>query len=173
MGSERITPPTAEWGVVIGSILVLPETDEHGGFTWGRDAGGRIYKFEIVQIQPDDPYGRGLTAKKYDVTATAGEEKVFVSRLRPGAYLIRAFRDTGLAGLGGDLDVLLSVEPGEVRYVGRLQLQVPHYLSRGKGYQFTIDDRRADTLARVEQHHPALTEHVVDGPMQARKVVSP
>ncbi len=165
--------PTPERGVVIGSVLVLPEHDESSGFHLARKAGSRTYKFEIVRIQPDDPYGNHFTAKKYDLLTRAEEEKAFVSMLPPGAYLIRAFRDTGLAGLGGDLDVVISVEAGEVRYVGRLELHVPHYLSRGKGYQFTIGNSRAETLARVEQHHPALTEHVVDVPMQTRKVVTP
>lgn len=173
MSSERAMLPTPDLGIVIGSVLVLPETDEYGGFTWAREAAGRAYKFQIVQIKPDDPYGTGLTARKYDFTAKAGEEKVFVSRLLPGDYLVKAFRDTGLAGLGGELDVVLSVEAGAVRYVGRLQLHVPHYLSRGKGYRFTIDNTRGETLARVGQQQPALTETVVDAPMQVRKVVTP
>lgn len=159
MTGERILLPGPEWGVVIGSVLVQPE---EGAAV--RDS----YEFEIVQIQPGDPDGTRAYAPVYHLTVKSGEERAFVSRLHPGHYLIRSFHKTSVAGLGGDLDLIFSAEPGEVRYVGRVHVQVPRRLSRGKDYRFSIDNVRAETLTEIARQYPELAHAAVDGPMQAR-----
>lgn len=173
MGAERTALRGPEWGVVIGSMIVQPESDGADGLSWGGDAARRRFRFEVVKIQSDDPYGTRLFAPTFEFTTKAGEERMFVSRLRPGEYLVRSFRDTKIAGLGGDLDVIFTVEPGEVRYVGRLQLRVPHILSRGHAYRFSIDNVREQTLAQAAAQHADLTTRVVNAPMQARTTMTP
>ena len=163
MTGARIALPGPEWGVVIGSVLVQPEGDGPD-----RVSGGKSFKFEVVQIQPGDPDGIRPYAEEYQLMAKAGEERIFVSRLRPGAYLIRSFHEASVAGLGGDLDIVFSVNPGEVRYVGRLNIEIPRRAARGKDYRFTIENQRAQTLASVPPEHDALANAAVDGPMQAR-----
>jgi len=163
MTGERIALPGPEWGVVIGSVLVQPEEG-----AVARDT----YEFEMVQIQPGDPDGVRPYAQEYHLTAKSGEERVFVSRLRPGHYLIRSFRKTSIAGLGGDLGLIFSAEPGEVRYVGRVHVEVPRRLSKGKDYRFSVDNVRAETLTEVARQYPELAQAAVDGPVKARPVTS-
>ena len=123
---------------------------------------------ESGQIQPGDPEGTTPYAQEYQLSAKSGEERVFVSRLRPGQYLIRSFHESAIAGIGGDLDVVFTVAGGEVRYVGRMRVEVPRRLSTGKGYRFAVENMRTQTLAQISKHHAMLANSAVDGPMRTR-----
>jgi len=169
MSGERITSPGPEWGVVIGSVLVQPEKVASGKNATGRDVSGSFYEFDIVRIQPGDPNGGGPYVEQYRLDAKAGEERIFISRLRSGQYLIRSFRDEEVTGLGGELDLVFASMAGEIRYIGRVRVEIPQRLSKGKGYRFTVEDAREPTLAQVSQQHADLTKDIVDEPMQARE----
>ena len=169
MSGERITPPGPEWGVVIGSVLVQPEKVASGKNATGRDVSGSSYEFDIVRIQPGDPNGEGPYVEQYRLDAKAGEERIFISRLRSGQFLIRSFHEEGMTGLGGELDLVFASMAGEIRYIGRVLVEIPQRVSRGKGYRFTVENAREPTLAQVSQQHADLTKDVVDQPMQARE----
>lgn len=169
MTGGRLTPLGPEWGVVIGSVLVQPERVASGKKATGHDISGSSYEFDIVQIQPADPNGEGPYVEKYRLTAKAGEERIFISRLRPGQFLIKNFREEGVTGLGGELDVVFTSVPGETRYIGRVLVEIPQRVSRGKGYRFTVENARESTLAQVPRQHADLTKNVVDEPMEIRE----
>ena len=161
MSSERLTPLGLEWGVVIGSVLVKP-VKVAGEDDMRRDAADVTYEFDIVQ-SPPGPY-----AERYHLEAKAGEERIFVSRLRSGRYLVKMFSQTRFTGIGGDLDLMFESMAGEVRYVGRILVEIPQRVSRGKGYRFSIENARESTLKQVSHDHPDLVQQAVDVPMQAR-----
>lgn len=169
MSGERITPPGPEWGVVIGSVLVQQEQVAWGKSTKGRDVSGASYEFDIVRIQPGDPNGEGPYVEQYRLDAKAGEERIFISRLRSGQYLIKSFHEEGVMGLGGELELIFASMAGEIRYIGRVLVEIPQRVSRGKDYRFTVENAREPTLARVSQQDAELTKGVVDEPMQARE----
>ncbi|HJT19880.1 MAG TPA: hypothetical protein VJ746_05395 [Nitrospira sp.] len=164
MSGERLTPPGPQWGLVIGSVLVQPAPSSSGNAK-GRDDS---YEFEIVHIQPADPDGENPYADRYRLDAKAGEERIFISRLRSGRYLVKTFHQTGVVGLGGELEVTFDSMAGEVRYIGRLRVDIPQRLSRGKGYRFAVENARDTTLAQVSKQHGEVTKTVVDTPMLAR-----
>jgi len=168
MSGERITSPGPEWGVVIGSVLVQPEKVASGKNATGRDVSESFYEFDIVRIQPGDPNGGGPYVEQYRLDAKAGEERIFISRLRSGQFLIKSFHEEGMIGLGGELDLVFASMAGEIRYIGRVLVEIPQRVSRGKGYRFTVENAREPTLAQVSQQHADLTKAVVDEPMQAR-----
>lgn len=168
MSGERMTPLGPEWGVVIGSVLVQPEDPTPGKKAAGRDVSDSTYEFDIVQIQANDPNGEDPYAKRYRLEAKAGEERLFIARVRSGQYLIKRFDEEGLTGLGGDLDLVFSSMAGEVRYIGRLLVKIPKRISRGKDYRFTVENAREPTLALVSKQDAELTKDVVTVPMQAR-----
>jgi len=168
MSGERMTPLGPEWGVVIGSVLVQPERVASGKDATGRDVSGSSYEFDIVQIQPGDPNGEDPYAKRYRLEAKAGEERMFIARVRSGQYLIKRFDEEGLTGLGGELELVFSSMAGEVRYIGRLLVKIPQRMSRGKDYRFTVENARESILAQVSKQHAELTKDVVNVPMQAR-----
>ena len=168
MSGERITSPGPEWGVVIGSVLVQPEKVASGKNATGRDVSGSFYEFDIVRIQPGDPNGGGPYVEQYRLDAKAGEERIFISRLRSGQFLIKSFHEEGMIGLGGELDLVFASMAGEIRYIGRVLVEIPQRVSRGKGYRFTVENAREPTLAQVSQQYADLTKAVVDEPMQAR-----
>ncbi|MGA6826944.1 hypothetical protein ACO9S2_04930 [Nitrospira sp. NS4] len=169
MSGERLTPLGPEWGVVIGSVLVQPERGASGKTASGHDSSDTSYEFDIVQIQPADPNGEGPYVEHYQLKAKAGEERIFVSRLRAGQFLIRGFHEEGVTGLGGELDVVFASVAGEIRYIGRVLVEIPQRVSRGKGYRFTVENARESTLAEVSRRHADLTKDVVDDPMQVRE----
>jgi hypothetical protein len=169
MSGEHITPPGPAWGVVIGSVLVQPVKVATGTNATGSDVSGSSYEFDVVRIQPGDPNGEGPYVEKYRLDAKAGEERIFISRLRSGQYIIKGFRDEGVTGLGGELGLVFASMAGEIRYIGRVLVEIPQGLSKGKGYRFTVENARASTLAHVSQEHADLTKDVVDQPMQARE----
>jgi hypothetical protein len=169
MSGERITPPGPAWGLVIGSVLVQPEKVASGENATGRDISGALYEFDIVRIQPGDPNGEGPYVEQYRLDAKVGEERIFISRLRSGQYLIRSFRDEGATGLGGELDLVFASMAGEIRYIGRVLVKIPQPISKGNGYRFTVENAREPTLAQVSQQHADLTKDVVDKPMQVRE----
>ncbi len=169
MSGERITSPGPEWGVVIGSVLVQPEKVASGKNATGRDVSGSFYEFDIVRIQPGDPNGGGPYVEQYRLDAKAGEERIFISRLRSGQFLIRSFHEEGMTGLGGELDLVFASMAGEIHYIGRVLVEIPQRVSKGKGYRFTVENAREPTLAQVSQQHADLTKDVVDQPMQARE----
>ena len=173
MSGERIKPPGPESGVVIGSLLVQPESSTSDKKITGRDGSGASYEFDIVQIRPADPNGEDPYAKSYQLDAQAGEERTFISRLPPGQYLIRRFRQAAVVGLGGELDLVFDAAPGEVRYIGRVRIEIPQRVSRGKGYSFTVENARESALAQVSVRHGDLTKAAVDGPMHARPPAAP
>ena len=173
MSSELINRPGPEWGVVIGSVLVQAEGSGSDNDVSGRDALKDSYEFDIVQIQPADPEGENAYAQWYHLRAKAGEEHVFVSRLPPGQYLLKRFRENRVTGIGGDLNLVFVAAPGETRYIGRVLVEIPRRVSRGKAYRFTVENARETTLPHVLNRHADLAGTVVDAPIQARLQVMP
>jgi hypothetical protein len=167
MSGERITPPGPEWGVVIGSVLVRPDKVASSENVT-RDVSGSFYEFDVVQIQPGDPNGEGPYVTQYRLDAKAGEERIFIARLRSGQYLIRGFHKEGLTRLGGELNLVFASVAGEIRYIGRVLVEIPQRVSRGKGYRFTVENAREPTLAQVSKQHADLTKEAVNVPMQVR-----
>ena len=107
MSDERLSPLGPEWGVVIGSVLVKPVklSSENGK---SGDASDTTYEFDIVQSQPGDPEGETPYAERYRLQSKAGEERVFISRLRTGRYMMRSFAQDRMAGKGGDLGIVFD-----------------------------------------------------------------
>jgi hypothetical protein len=169
MSGERIARPGPEWGVVIGSVVVQPETLSSEKPAAAREASSASYAFDIAQIQLSDPDGTGAYVKQYRINTKAGEERTFISRLPPGQYLIRNFQEEGMIGLAGELDLVFTVAPGEIRYIGRVHVVIPRRTSSGKGYRFAVENAREATLALVSKQHPELTSAVVDGPLKLRQ----
>jgi hypothetical protein len=166
MSNERLTPLSPEWGVVIGSVLVKPlkQADDTGK---SRDAADTTFAFDIVQSQPGDVEGESPYAERYRLESKAGEERVFISRLRTGRYMIRSFAQDRIAGKGGDLGLVFDCMAGEVRYLGRLLVEVPQRVTRGKEYRFTVENAREATLMKVAGPHPELAKQAVDAPMRS------
>lgn len=165
MSGERLTPLGPEWGIVVGSVLVKPaKVAEEGGKS--RDAAGMAYEFDIVQSQPGDPEGESPYVERYRLESKAGEERVFISRLRTGRYMIRSFAQDRMAGKGGDLGLVFDCMAGEVRYVGRLVVEVPQRMSRGKEYRYMVENARGATLANIAGTQPDLAKRAVDAPMR-------
>jgi hypothetical protein len=175
MSNEHLTPPGPEWGLVIGSVLVQPEKGVPGQDVIGHDAAGpgSSYQFNIVRIQPGDPKGESPYVEQYRLNAKAGEERVFISRLRSGQFLFRSFEEEGTTGLGGELDLVFTSMAGEIRYIGRVLVKIPERISKGNRYRFTVENAREPTLAEVSRQHADLTKDVVDEPMQARERPGP
>ena len=173
MSGERIARPGPEQGVVIGSVVVRPERLPSNKPAAGREASSTSYEFEIVQIRLNDPDGTDPYVKPYRLTTKAGEERPFISRLPPGQYLIREFQEEGMVSLAGQLDLVFTVAPGEIRYIGRLHVVIPRRTSSGKAYRFAVENAREATLVLVSQQYPELTSAVVDGPMQVRQYPAP
>lgn len=169
MSGESITPPGPEWGVVIGSILVQRDkvaSDE--SIYPGREPSEAMYEFDIVPIQPGDPEGTGPYVEKYRLDAKLGEERTFVSRLRSGRYLVRSFRDEHATGLGGELNIVFSSMGGEIRYIGRLVVEMPQDVAKGKRYRYRVENAHKFAMAQISSQHAMLTEHVVDALMERR-----
>jgi hypothetical protein len=169
MSGERIARPGPEWGVVIGSVVVQPERLPSDKSAAGRETSSAAYEFDIAQIRLNDPDGTDPYAKQYRFNTKAGEERTFISRLPPGQYLIRNFQEEGMVGLAGELDLVFTVAPGEIRYLGRVHVMIPRRTSSGKGYRFAVENARDATLALVSKEHPELTSTVVDGPLKLRQ----
>ena len=172
MSSERLTPVGPEWGIVIGSVLVKPAkvSDESGK---SRDAAEATYEFDIVQSQPGDPEGESPYAERYRLDSKAGEERVFISRLRSGRYMIRSFAQDRIAGKGGDLGLVFDSMAGEVRYIGRLVVEVPQRVSRGKEYRYMVENAREATVTKIVGAQPELAKRVVDAPMRLLEQEAP
>jgi len=98
---------------------------------------------------------------------------VFISRLRTGSYLIRGFSQDQIGGKGGDLDLVFDCMAGEVRYLGRILVEVPQRVTRGKEYRFSVENAREPTLAKVAGPHPELANQAVDAPMRSREQSAP
>ena len=173
MSHERITEPGTQWGIVIGSALVQLQKPSSGPSATGRDLSDEPFEFEVVQTQPGDPDGESPYAERYRLDAKTGEERIFISRLRSGQYLIRNFHKSGMMGIGGELNLAFASMAGETRYIGRVLVEIPQRVSKGKGYRFTIENARERTLAQVSKTHPELTGEVVDVPLQARQQEEP
>ena len=172
MAGEQLTPLGPEWGIVVGSVLVKPvkHADESGR---SRDAADVTYEFDIVQSQPGDPEGESPYAERYRLESKAGEERVFVSRLRTGRYMIRSFAQDRIAGKGGDLGLVFESMAGEVRYVGRLLVEVPQRVSRGKEYRYTVENAREAALTKIAGPQPELAKRAVDAPMRSLEQQAP
>ena len=172
MSGDRITRPGPEWGVVIGSVLVQPEKEVSGQDTARREVAD-AYEFDIVQFQPGDPNGESPYVERFRLDATVGKERIFISRLRSGQYLFKNFHKAGVWGIGGDLNVTFACMGGEVRYIGRMLIEIPQRVSAGKGFRFTVENAREPTFAQVSKQHADLTKEAVNVPMQARRDAAP
>lgn len=172
MSGERLTPLGPEWGIVIGSVLVKPVklADDRDK---SRDAADATYEFDIVQSPPGDPDGESPYAERYHLKAKAGEERIFISRLHTGTYLMKNFAQERIVGAGGDLGLVFDSMAGEVRYIGRLLVEVPQRVSRGKEYRFTVENAREATLAGISKEHNELAKQAVDRPLRSREQTIP
>lgn len=166
MSGDRIAVPGNEWGVVVGSVAIEPDKPERPSTI--QPLATETFILEVVQIQPGDPEGTRPYAEQYELTAKAGEDKLFVSRLRPGRYLIRSFQASGFMGLGGDIKAVFTVEPGVVHYIGRLHIMVPRYLSHDRPYRFTLQNAQQADVAKLAASHPDLANVVREAPMELR-----
>ena len=170
MSADRLTIGP-EWGIVIGSVLVKPaKSAEEAKF---RDAKDMTYEFDIVESQPGDPDGEGPYVQHYRLEAKGGEERVFISRLHTGQYLLRNFAQERIVRTGGDLGLVFESMAGEIRYIGRLVVEVPQRVSRGKEYRFTVENARAATMTQISHRHPEFARQAVDAPMRTREPPSP
>lgn len=168
MSGERLAAPGPEWGVVIGSVLVRPAQGASGTGAMASDRS-TMYEFDVVQIQPADPDGESPYADRYHLEAVAGQERPFLSRLRPGQYLIKNFHRSGVAGTGGDLNLIFESQPAGVVYVSRVLVEVPQQVTSGKEYRFSVQDARETTLAQLASQHGNLTQQAVTAPMRIRR----
>ncbi|WP_080887252.1 hypothetical protein [Nitrospira japonica] len=172
MTDKPIQPPAPGWGVVVGSVLVEAEDDPPDSWwnrSFGRNAEGFTYEFQIVRVELTDLEGTSHPyARRYQLDAKPRVERTFVARLPVGTYLVKTFRHEGLSAIGGDLDVRFSVEAGRIQYLGRLVLTVPRRVSFGAPYTFRIVDARDSTLTKLQQRHPVLAGEVVNSPMQVQ-----
>ena len=169
MSAERLTPLGQEWGIVIGSVLVKTADDNPKP----NDARDATYQFDIVQSLPGSPDG-GPNSQRYRLEeAKAGEERTFVSRLREGRYLFKSFSQERIVGVGGDLGLVFESMAGEIRYIGRLVVEVPQHVSRGKKYRFTVENARAATMTQISSRHPEFARQAVDAPMRTREPLAP
>lgn len=166
MSGDRIAVPGIEYGVVVGSVVIDPEKPKNPSNL--QPLANETFILNVVQIQPGDPEGISPYADSYELTTKAGEDKLFVSRLRPGRYLIRSFQSSGLMGLGGDIKAVFTVEPGAVHYIGRLHIMVPRYLSKDHPYRFTLENTQQADVAKLATSHPDLANAVRDAPMELR-----
>ena len=105
-------------------------------------------------------------AERYRLQARAQQERIFISRLRPGRYRLRGFAQERIVGVGGDIGLVFASMPGEVRYIGRLLVEVPQRVSRGKEYRFTVENAREAALTYVSARNPELAKQAVDAPMR-------
>jgi hypothetical protein len=168
MSGERLTPLGPEWGIVIGSVLIKPVRAAEDKKK-SADPSDMSYEFDIVQSQPGDPDGESPYAERYRLEAKAGEERMFISRLPTGRYLFKNFGQDRVVGTGGDLGLVFEAMAGEVRYIGRLVLEVPQRASRGKEYRFAVDNARDATLAQITGRHPQLVQQAIDAPLRSRE----
>jgi hypothetical protein len=136
------------------------------------DARDATYQFDIVQSLPGSP-DVGPNSQRYRLEAKAGEERTFVSRLREGRYLFKSFSQERIVGVGGDLGLVFESLAGEIRYIGRLVVEVPQRVSRGKAYRFTVENARAATMTQISHRHPEFARQAVDAPMRTREPPSP
>jgi hypothetical protein len=166
MSGDHIAVPGVDYGVVVGSVVVDPEKPETPSNL--QPLANETFILNVVQIQPGDPEGISPYADTYELTSKAGEDKLFVSRLRPGRYLIRSFQSSGFVGLSGDIKAIFTVEPGEVRYIGRLRIMVPRYLSHDRPYRFTLEKAQQADVAKLATSYPDLANAVRDAPMELR-----
>ena len=127
-----------------------------------------MFELDVVQIQPGDPNGESPYAARYQVDATAGQDRSFLSRLRPGRYLIKNFYRTGMSGTGGDLNLVFESQSGRVVYIGQLLVDVPPQLSHGKDYRFSVQDTHDITFSQLAPRHRDLTQQAITVPMQFR-----
>jgi hypothetical protein len=171
MSGDRLTPLGPEWGVVIGSVLV--KQAKLADKSTKSDADMPTYQFDIVQSQPGDPEGESPYAERYHLQAKVGEERMFISRLRTGRYLVKNFAKEGITGTGGELELIFDTMAGEVRYIGRLLVEVPQRVSRGKEYRFTVENAREGTLRKMSDRHAELAAQAIDAPMRLRESSAP
>ena len=165
MSDERLMPLGPDWGVVIGSASVMPvmSAEDNAGSPGETDA---TYQFDIVQTLPGDPDGKNPNAERYRLKVRAGEERMFISRLRSGRYLVKRFAQERIVGVGGELNLVFDSTGGEVHYIGRLSVEVPQRMSRGKEYRYAVETAREATLSNIAVHHPELAKRAVDAPMR-------
>ncbi len=168
MSQERMAAPGPEWGIVIGSVLVRQDRTSSSLGTRASDPSMQ-FEFDVVQIQPRDPNGESPHAARYQMDATAAQERPFLSRLRPGRYLIKNFYRTGLSGTGGDLNLVFESQSGRVVYIGQLLVEIPPQPARGKEYRFSVRDAHETTFSQLAPQHGALTQQAITIPMQIRQ----
>ncbi len=168
MSSRRLAAPDSDWGIVIGSVLVR-QTDTSSSPEAATGDRPAKYAFDVVQIQPTDPNGETFSAARYHIDTIAGQERPFVSRLRPGQYLMKNFHRTGMDGTGGDLNLVFESQAARVVYIGQVLVEVPSEPAYGKEYRFFVHDAHQATYAILSPHHGQLTQQAVTAPMRIRQ----
>jgi hypothetical protein len=172
MSAKRGAAPDEDWGIVIGSFvvsLVATAAEKKAG----RDAAELLYVFDIIQLPPGDAGGNYFTTPKYRLEVKPGQERIFVSRLRPGSYLIRDFHEEGITGLEGEVGGTFTVLSKETRYIGRLRVVLPEWTAKGKAYRFFVENDRDSTLEEVSKVYPNLAKTAVNAPMQIGVAAAP
>ena len=172
MSTKRGAAPDENWGIVIGSFLVVPETGASETQA-GHDASEMLYVFDIIQLRSGDADGNYFTMPKYRLAVKPGEERIFVSRLRPGSYLIRDFHEEGIVGLEGEVGSVFTVQSKKTHYIGRLRVVLPGRTAKGKMFRFAVENDRESTLTEVSKVYPDLANTAVNVPMQISVPTSP
>jgi hypothetical protein len=62
---------------------------------------------------------------------------------------------------------------GEVRYIGRLVIEVPQRASRGKEYRYMVENAREATLTKIAGAQPELAKRAVDAAMRSLEQQAP
>lgn len=172
MSAKRVAASDdKDWGIVIGSFLVVPETVGSEPKS-GHDASEMFYVFDVIQL-PSDAAANYFTTPKYRLEVKPGEERIFVSRLRPGSYLIRDFHEEGIVRLEGEVGGVFTVRSNEVHYIGRLRVILPGWTAKGKAYRVVVENDRESTLGEVSTVYPDLAAAAVNVPIQLGEPAAP
>lgn len=146
-------------GIVFGSleVVVAPATVERFDHDEAlpripADKPSLTYRVLVAQSPADRTISRTWVPDVYALDGVAGRVTYFAERLPQGEYQLIELR---VAAASSRLDERFQVEAGKLSYVGRIRIQMPHWIhaSEGSSTSFALEvvDQQAADLAGIAE----------------------
>jgi len=154
MSVEEIQDLSPDEGVIVGSFLIQGGKDILGRTEWQLEA-------RELNSGPTSPY--------YYIEADRGKGAEFYAAKMPaGRYWFYAFQQTGFSNAVVPIEARFTVKPGEVTYIGRLEVNFrPGLITAFEPIRWAVKDCKEEDLDAVQAIYEFSFDDVADGLMVA------
>lgn len=140
-------------GVVLGSIIIKADESKEKDLPTAFIANNRTTESDMKVVLRKNE----LLSVRYTLPASANQPMPFIKKLPAGNYKLDTIqiKTSGLVSmdLSANLNILFDVKPGQVTYIGNVEIYLPPRVFPDAKFPIKIRDEQAATVSILSQQN--------------------